>query len=257
MGSLQPTRRSRRHHSHCRGVPRRSRHRAALALMATPERPVLTVAPPAPRPPAVMTASPAPEPAAVMTASPAPGPATAMMTSLWELQQGYFLNCQVGVNNQVNLELYTAYMYRSVASYFDGSNIALSEITEVFQGQSTEQMAPAERLMWQPNQQGGVAHLHDLNNAVGNNWHSMPTATECALCLAMSANQSLLDLQQPATANNDGHLSSVLQQNPLREQLTSIQQLGQDITFSSRPVHPEVTLAEYLRDRLRLEDRKN
>ena len=168
-----------------------------------------------------------------------------MMTSLWELQQSYLVNCQVGLNNQINLQLSTAYVYRSVASYFDGSNVTLSEVTQFFQGQSTQQM-------WLHNQHGGLTQQPDLNNPVGNNSSSTPMAEPCALCLAMSINQTLLNLQQPAMENNNVGQSSVLQ-----EQLTSTQQAGDHPTFSYRQEQPEATRAESLQDKLSQGDQKN
>ncbi|KAM5291058.1 ferritin heavy chain-like [Glossophaga mutica] len=168
-----------------------------------------------------------------------------MMTSLWELQQSYLVNCQVGLNNQINLELSTAYMYRSVASYFDGSNVTLSEFTQFFQGQSTQQM-------WLHNQHGGLTQQPDPNNPVGNNSYSTPMAEPCALCLAMSINQTLLNLQQPAVENNDVRLSSVLQ-----EQLASTQQAGDHPTSLHRQEQPEATGAENLHDKFSQGDKKN
>ncbi|KAM7045474.1 ferritin heavy chain-like [Molossus nigricans] len=173
-----------------------------------------------------------------------------------QLCQSYHPDCEAALNHQISLELYASYVFRSMATYFESTHVALKHVSQFFLTQSNEQREHAQRLMWLQNQRGGRTLLHDISSPDRNHWDSSLKAMESAVCLAVGVNQNLVRVQQLAMEKNDAHLCSFLERNSLHEQVKSIQEVGEHLTNFLLLRAPEVGLAEHLRDKLTLDDKK-
>ncbi|GCB74899.1 hypothetical protein scyTo_0019681 [Scyliorhinus torazame] len=49
-----------------------------------------------------------------------------------QVRQNYHKDCEDAVNKQINLELYSSYVYLSMTSYFDRDDVALRHFAEFF-----------------------------------------------------------------------------------------------------------------------------
>ncbi|XP_072348655.1 ferritin heavy chain A-like [Scyliorhinus torazame] len=76
--------------------------------------------------------------------------------------QNYHKDCEDAVNKQINLELYSSYVYLSMSSYFDRDDVALRHFAEFFKEQSHEEREHAEKLMEFQNKRGGRIILEDV-----------------------------------------------------------------------------------------------
>ncbi|XP_053058203.1 ferritin heavy chain-like [Acinonyx jubatus] len=169
-----------------------------------------------------------------------------------QVRQNYHPQCEAAINSQINLELYTSYVYLSMAFYFDRADVALENFSKFFLRRSYKESQHAEKLMQLQNQRGGRIRLHNIMKPDRDNWENGLNAMEWAFHLEKSMNQSLLDLHQLATDKNDAHLCSFLETNYLPEQVKVIKELGGYITNLSKMGAPETGMAEYLFDKLTL-----
>ncbi|TKC40638.1 hypothetical protein EI555_010811 [Monodon monoceros] len=69
--------------------------------------------------------------------------------------QNYHQDSENTINRQINLELYTSYVYLSMSYYFDLDDVALKNFAKYSLHQSCEEREHAEKLMKLQNQQGG------------------------------------------------------------------------------------------------------
>ncbi|XP_072348660.1 ferritin heavy chain A-like [Scyliorhinus torazame] len=79
-----------------------------------------------------------------------------------QVRQNYHKDCEDAVNKQINLELYSSYVYLSMSSYFDRDDVALRHFAEFFKEQSHEEREHAEKLMEFQNKRGGRIILEDV-----------------------------------------------------------------------------------------------
>nr|XP_044619645.1 ferritin heavy chain-like [Equus asinus] len=170
------------------------------------------------------------------------------------VRQNYHHDSEAAVNIQINLELHASYVYLSMAYYFNRDDVALKHFFQLFLKLSRRERERAERLMQLQNQRGGLIRFRDIKQPDRDDWESGLKAVECALHLEKSINQSLLDLYQLATNRNDAHLCHFLKSHCLKEQVKSIQELGDHLTSLRKVGVPEDGLAEYLFDKLSLGD---
>jgi len=49
------------------------------------------------------------------------------------VRQNYHTDNEVGINKQINMELYASYVYASMATYFDRDDVALQGFHKFFQ----------------------------------------------------------------------------------------------------------------------------
>ncbi|KAK2083732.1 fts3-like protein [Saguinus oedipus] len=80
---------------------------------------------------------------------------------------------------------------------------------------------------------------------------------EYTLHLMKNVNQSLLELHKLATDKNGPHCLDFIETHYQNEQVKSIKELGDHVTNSHKMGVPESGLAEYLFDKLTLEDSDN
>ncbi|XP_072444412.1 ferritin heavy chain, oocyte isoform-like [Chiloscyllium punctatum] len=167
-------------------------------------------------------------------------------------ENGLGEDCEDAVNKQINLELYSSYVYLSMSSYFDRDDVALRHFAEFFKEQSHEEREHAEKLMEFQNKCGGRVLLQDIKKPEQDEWGNGLEAMQRALQMEKDVNQSLLDLHKLSSGHNDPHLCDFLERHYLDEQVKMIKKLGDHITNLKRLGAPENGLGEYLFDRLSL-----
>uniref|UniRef100_F1MUL1 Ferritin n=1 Tax=Bos taurus TaxID=9913 RepID=F1MUL1_BOVIN len=177
-----------------------------------------------------------------------------MMPAPLQECQNYHPDCEAGVNGQVNLQIYASYVYLSMAFYFDRDDVALKRFSHFFLRCSHKHKEQIESLMHLQNRHGGRFCLQDLRKPDRTNWESGLLAMQCALHLEKSVNQSLLDLYQLATDKNDPHLYHFLKTHHLDQQVEFIKKLRDHVSNLPKMGAPEVSMAEYLFDKLTLGD---
>uniref|UniRef100_UPI00398EFC85 ferritin, higher subunit-like n=1 Tax=Pristiophorus japonicus TaxID=55135 RepID=UPI00398EFC85 len=169
--------------------------------------------------------------------------------------QNYHQDCEDAVNKQINMELYSSYVYLSMSFYFDRDAVALRQFSEFFKEQSHEEREHAERLMQFQNRRGGRIILADIKKPEQDEWSNGLEAMQRALQMEKNMNQSLLDLYKLSTGSTDPHgislfqLCDFLETHYLNEQVKMIKKLGDHITNLKRLRAPENGLGEYLFDK--------
>ncbi|XP_041030271.1 ferritin heavy chain B-like [Carcharodon carcharias] len=167
--------------------------------------------------------------------------------------QNYHKDCENAVNKQINLELYSSYVYLSMSLYFNWDDVVLHHFAEFFQEQSHEEREHAEKLMKFQNKCGGRIILEDVKKPEQDEWSHGLKAMQRALQMEKNVNQSLLDLHKLSYRNTDPHVSfDFLEIHYLDEQVKMIKKLGDHITNLQRLGAPENGMGEYLFDKLTL-----
>ena len=126
---------------------------------------------------------------------------------------------EASISCQINLERYTFYVYLPMSYYFDHDDVALKNFAKYFLHQSHEEREHTEKPMKLQSQRGGQIFLQDIKKPNGHDWENGLNATECALCLERSVNQSLLELHKLATEKNDSQLCNFTETHYLNEQV--------------------------------------
>ncbi|XP_067875828.1 ferritin heavy chain, oocyte isoform-like [Heterodontus francisci] len=163
--------------------------------------------------------------------------------------QNYHKGCEDAVNKQINLELYSSYVYLSMSYYFDRDDVALRHFAEFFKEQSREEREHAEKLMKFQNKRGGRIILENIKKPEQDEWSNGLVAMQRALQMEKVVNQSLLDLHKLSTGNTDPHLGDFLETHYLDEQVKMIKKLGDHITNLKRLGAPDNGMGEYLFDK--------
>ncbi|XP_067833741.1 ferritin heavy chain B-like [Heptranchias perlo] len=166
--------------------------------------------------------------------------------------QNYHKECEDGVNKQINMELYSSYVYLSMSYYFDRDDVALRHFAEFFKEQSHEEWEHAEKLLKFQNQRGSRVILEDIKKPEQDEWSNGLEAMQRALQMEKNVNQSLLDLHKLSTERTDPHLCDFLETHYLDEQVKMIKKLGDHITNLKRLGAPENGMGVYLFDKLTL-----
>ena len=151
-----------------------------------------------------------------------------------QIRQNFHEECENGINNQINMELYASYVYQSMAFYFDRDDVALPGFSKLFEHDSKEEREHAEKLMKYLNKRGGRVLLQDIRKPSKDEWGTGLEALQTALDLEKQVNQSLLNLHALATAKVDPHLTDFLETEYLDEQVEAIKRLGDKITMLKR-----------------------
>uniref|UniRef100_UPI00398F45BE ferritin heavy chain B-like n=1 Tax=Pristiophorus japonicus TaxID=55135 RepID=UPI00398F45BE len=166
-----------------------------------------------------------------------------------QVHQNYHQDCEDAVNKQINMELYSSYVYLSMSFYFDRDDVALRHYAEFFKEQSHEEREHAEKLMEFQNRRGGRIILADIKKPEQDEWSNGLEVMQRALQMEKNVNQSLLDLHKLSTGSIDPHLCDFLETHYLDEQVKMIKKLGDHITNLKRLGAPENGLGEYLFDK--------
>uniref|UniRef100_UPI00398F60F3 ferritin, higher subunit-like n=1 Tax=Pristiophorus japonicus TaxID=55135 RepID=UPI00398F60F3 len=170
-----------------------------------------------------------------------------------QVHQNYYQDCEDAVNKQINMELYSSYVYLSMSFYFDRDDVALRQFAEFFKEQSHEECEHAEKLMGFQNRRGGRIILADIKKPEQDEWSNGLETMQRALQMEKNVNQRLLDLHKHSTGSTDPHFPSFscdfLETHYLDEQVKMIKKLGDHITNLKRLGAPENGLGEYLFDK--------
>uniref|UniRef100_UPI00398E5D91 ferritin heavy chain, oocyte isoform-like n=1 Tax=Pristiophorus japonicus TaxID=55135 RepID=UPI00398E5D91 len=163
--------------------------------------------------------------------------------------QRYHKDCEAAVNKQINMELFSSYVYLSMSFYFDRDDVALCHFAVFFKEHSHEEREHAEKLMEFQNCRGGRIILSDIKKPEQDEWSNGLDALQRALQMEKNVNQSLLHLHKTSTGSTDPHLCDFLETHYLDEQVKMIKKLGDHITNLKRLGAPENGLGEYLFDK--------
>jgi len=168
------------------------------------------------------------------------------------VRQNYHQDCEIGVNKQINLELYASYVYASMASHFERDDIALYGFAKFFRKSSDEENEHARLLMEFQNKRGGRVVLQNIMKPEKDEWGTSLDAIQAALALEKQVNVALLDLHKVAITHNDNHMTNFLENHYLNEQVESIKQLADHVTNLKR-VGPG--LGEFMYDKKMMEEK--
>jgi len=167
------------------------------------------------------------------------------------VRQNYHTDNEVGINKQINMELYASYVYASMATYFDRDDVALQGFHKFFKKSSDEEREHAQKFMTYQNKRGGRVVLKDIQKPAKDEWGTPLEAMQAALELEKAVNQSLLELHTVAARNNDPHMTDFIEEEFLKEQVESIKQISEYITNLKRVGSG---LGEYMFDKETLND---
>ncbi|KAF7987531.1 hypothetical protein HCN44_003293 [Aphidius gifuensis] len=150
------------------------------------------------------------------------------------VRQNFHEQCETGINKQINLELYSSYVYLSMASYFARSDVALPGLHDYFKKSSDEEREHAMKLITYQNKRGGTVVFKDVKAPEQTTWATAKEAMSAALDLEKIVNTSLLELHGLASTHNDAHFEDFLESEFLPEQVESIKELADHITNLER-----------------------
>ncbi|CDW56911.1 Ferritin [Trichuris trichiura] len=165
------------------------------------------------------------------------------------IAQNFHTESEVGLNKQINIELYASNLYLSMAAYFDRHDVALPGFAVFFRRQSDEERQHAMKLIKYQNLRGGRVKLQNIDKPSSDDWGSGLEAMKAALALEKSVNQGLLELHAIAERHNDCNMCDFLADEFLKEQVEAINRLSQHVTNLSR-LGPG--MGEYLFDKMTL-----
>ncbi|XP_067858525.1 ferritin heavy chain, oocyte isoform-like [Heptranchias perlo] len=166
-----------------------------------------------------------------------------------QVRQNYHKDCEDAVNKQINMELYSSYVYLSMTYYSDQDHVALRHFAEFFKKLSHQEWEHAEKLMKFQNQCGGLIILEDIKKPEQDERNNVLEVMQRALQMKKNVNQSLLDLHRLSTESTDPHLCDFLETHYLDEQVKMIKKLGDHITNLKRLGAPENGMGVYLFDK--------
>jgi len=149
-------------------------------------------------------------------------------------RQNFHVDCEAGINKQINMELYASYVYQSMAMYFDRDDVALKGFHKFFKESSDEEREHAEKFMKYQNMRGGRVVLQTIQKPDRDEWGSGVDAMETALGLEKTVNQSLLDLHSTADKHGDAQMMDYIEGEYLKEQVEAIKDLSDKITNLKR-----------------------
>ncbi|XP_042638205.1 ferritin heavy chain-like [Orycteropus afer afer] len=168
-----------------------------------------------------------------------------MATAPSQVFQNYKQECKSVINMQINLKLYVSYVYLSMTYHFDRQDTALKNFSAYFLRHSHEEHRHAETLLQPQNRRRGRIQLYYIRSPNVDDWGSGLSAMEHVFHLAHSVNQSLLDLHEMATDNNDAQLCDFLERHFLLKQVRIITELGNHVSNLRNLVAQDANLAEY------------
>nr|XP_044996791.1 ferritin heavy chain-like [Jaculus jaculus]XP_044996792.1 ferritin heavy chain-like [Jaculus jaculus] len=169
-----------------------------------------------------------------------------------QVRHNYHPECETAINSHIKLQLYSSYVYLSMAFYCDRDDVALGNFTSFFLSKSQECTVHSEMFLSLQNQRGGRISLDNINKPDRSDWLGGLSVMEDALQLELTLNQSLLDLHQLAIEKGDTHLCNFLQHHCLQQQANVLKEIGGYLTNLRQMRFPENGMAEYLFGRLSL-----
>merc|ERR1712112_359576 len=151
-----------------------------------------------------------------------------------KIRQNYHEECEALINKQINMEFYASYVYLSMSSYFNRDDQALTGFASYFKKKSDEEREHGVKLAGYQAKRGGMVVYQDIAKPNTSEWGAPLDATEAALELEKTVNQSLLDLHKVASDKGDAHLADFLEAEYLAGQVEDIKEMGHLITKLKR-----------------------
>ncbi|XP_021044629.1 ferritin heavy polypeptide-like 17 [Mus pahari] len=175
-----------------------------------------------------------------------------MAESPSKVQQNYDWQCEDALNTHIQLCLYSSYMYKSMAFYFDRDDVAQENFKRFLLTKSHNCLTSTRMFMYLQDNRGGYISLQDIERPESDSWHSCFQAMECAIQMEMMINQSLLNMHELAKENGDHFLCHFLEQNCLHQQIDLLQEMSSYLSNLRQMGAKVHNLAEYLFDKLSL-----
>eukprot|EP00877_Chromochloris_zofingiensis_P009632 jgi/Chrzof1/4922/Cz15g04180.t1 len=143
-------------------------------------------------------------------------------------------DCEVAINEQINIEYNVSYVYHALFAFFDRDNVGLPGFAKFFKEASEEERGHAELLMRYQNRRGGRVKLNSIlmpemefdHEQKGEALYSM----ELALSLEKLNFQKLRDLHDVAAAANDAEMCDFIEGELLRDQVESVKQVAEYVS---------------------------
>ncbi|XP_046395656.1 soma ferritin-like [Ischnura elegans] len=156
------------------------------------------------------------------------------LSSSTQVRQNFHIDCENGINKQINMELYASYVYLSMGHYFERDDVALKGFHQYFCKASDDEREHAQKLMKYQNKRGGRIILEGIAAPPQNDWVSAEEAMTAALSLEKTVNESLLNLHRIATEHGDSNFADFLETEYLLEQVESIKEIADQLTNIKR-----------------------
>jgi len=150
------------------------------------------------------------------------------------IRQNFHGTVEAAINKQINMELYASYVYRSMASYYDRDDVALSGMAKWAREACDEEKDHAEKLMKYQSSRGGRVVLNDVKSPDSQEWGGALKGLSEALELEKKVNQSLLNMHKLGSEHNDAHFTDFLEGNYLDGQVQAIKKISDMITRLKR-----------------------
>lgn len=79
-----------------------------------------------------------------------------------QARQNFHIDCEAAINKQINLELYSSYVYMSMATFFNRDDVALKGFHKYFKKASDEERGHAQKFIDYLNMRGGRLIFQDI-----------------------------------------------------------------------------------------------
>ena len=79
-----------------------------------------------------------------------------------QARQNFHSDCEAAINKQINLELYSSYVYMSMATFFNRDDVALKGFHKYFKKASEEERSHAQKFIDYQNMRGGRVVFTDV-----------------------------------------------------------------------------------------------
>nr|CAD1841896.1 unnamed protein product [Ananas comosus var. bracteatus] len=143
----------------------------------------------------------------------------------------YADECEIAINEQINIEYNVSYVYHAMFAYFDRDNVALKGLAKFFKESSEEERGHAEKLMKYQNKRGGRVKLQSILMPVSEFDHPEKGdalyAMELALSLEKLTNEKLLNLHGVAQKSKDIQMADFVETEYLGEQVEAIKKISE------------------------------
>ncbi|XP_071509119.1 soma ferritin-like [Diadema antillarum] len=151
-----------------------------------------------------------------------------------KVRQNYHEECEAAVNQTINRQLTSSYMYLSMAFHFDRDDVALKGFHDYFKGMSDSKREHAMVLLKFQNERGGRIKLNDIKVISKDDYGSVLEAMEVTLNAEKASNTNYLELYNVAEKHNDEQMADFVEDMFLAKQTEVIKSVGEHITNIKR-----------------------
>jgi len=166
------------------------------------------------------------------------------------IRQNFSEASENALNKQITAEFSASYTYQAMASYLSRSEVALNGFAKFCSHSASEEREHALKLISYMNKRGGKVYFAAIPQPASE-WKSALQILEEILALEKKVNGSLLDLFRIAEESKDPQLADLIASEFLKEQVSSIAEIGAMLTQLKRV--GEEGLGLYLWDKELLE----